>query len=92
MDALVSKVIVKRWLNSIGVYGYESKVDALPSIEAESKPMHWIDTAECRFKYFMDSRFRCSMCGKGYDFKYRFCPNCGKKADNPSGFFESKDE
>lgn len=60
---------------------------AIQALKVESKPMHWIDTAECRFKYSMDSRFRCSVCGKGYDFKHRFCPNCGKKADNPSGVF-----
>ena len=49
------------------------------TLTAEPKPMHWIDTAEGRFKY--------SVCGKGYDFKHSFCPNCGKKADNPSGVF-----
>lgn len=43
MADTVSKATVKRWLNSIGVYGYESKVDALPVIKAE---LSWIPVTE----------------------------------------------
>lgn len=73
MDALVSKITVKRWLNSIGVYGYESKVDALPSIEAELvKRGHWIDTPN----YYQ--RWKCSLCGcHTRDAAPNYCSNCG---------------
>lgn len=98
IDELISKNAAIRLIDdtrrNVDVYDIakgldwaKSLVQSVPTVDAEPKPMHWIDTAECRFKYSMDSRFRCSVCGKGYDFKHRFCPNCGKKADNPSGAF-----
>ena len=82
---LISKATVKRWLNSIGVYGYEGKVDALPTIEAEPV-VHskWINVQDTSGHYYK----KCRKCGTyieavffANDYDVNYCPCCGAKMD-----------